>query len=128
MTASQHAKPDEIHRTQTRSCQFLALGAALICSVGNASADERMFTYKYEAVSVLPKGGMEFEQWFTYRGGKQDGVFARWDFREELEYGVADRYTTALYLNFRNVHSDGVTGIADTDQFEFQGVSSEHKY
>ncbi len=107
---------------------LLALGAALLCGVGVARGDERMFTYSSEAVSVLPKGGTEFEQWVTYRGGKQDGVFARWDFREELEYGVSDRYTTALYLNFRNVHSAGVTGISDTDRFEFRGVSSEHKY
>jgi hypothetical protein len=100
----------------------------LLTFVDVARADERMFTYNYEAVSVLPKGGMEFEQWLTYRGGKQDGVFSRWDLREELEYGVADRYTTSLYLNFRNVHSAGVTGMADTDRFEFRGVSSEHKY
>src|SRR5262245_5947617 len=71
-----------------------------------ARADERFFTYSYEASSVLPKGGVEFEQWVTYRGGKEDGVFAAWDLREELEFGITDRYTTSLYLNFRSTHSD----------------------
>jgi hypothetical protein len=89
-----------------------------------------MFTYSYEA-EVLPKGGWEFEQWITYRGNKGTGTFARWDLREEIEYGVSDRYTTALYLNFRSTHSDGVPyveGGADVNEFEFKGISSEHKY
>ena len=92
-----------------------------------ARADERSFTYSYEADSVLPKGGWEFEQWITYKGGKEDGIFSRWDIREEIEYGVADKYTTALYLNLRSTHSDGVPGSADLDRFEFKGISSEHK-
>jgi hypothetical protein len=103
--------------------------AAMAClPMGSLQADERMFTYSYEAASVLPKGGWEFEQWITYRGGKKDGVFARWDLREEIEYGVTDRYTTALYLNFRSTHREGVTGSTDLDRFEFKGVSSEHKF
>src|SRR6185436_2031071 len=106
----------------------LASGAALPIS---ALADERYFNYSYEATSVLPKGGVEFEQWITYSGQKEDGVFARWDFREELEFGITDRYTTALYLNFRNTHSDGADAFedgAEVDDFEFKGISSEHKY
>lgn len=105
--------------------------AALLAAAGlvtGVRADERLFTYSYEADSILPKGGLEFEQWVTYRGVKEDGVFARWDLREELEYGVTDRYTTALYLNFRDTHSEGVTGVTDRDRFEFKGISSEHKY
>jgi len=91
-------------------------------------ADERAFTYSYEATSVLPKGGVELEQWITSRAGKENGRFVRWDLREEIEFGVTDRYTTALYLNFRNTHSDGVSSRSDTDDFEFKGISSEHKY
>jgi hypothetical protein len=77
-----------------------------IAAPASTYADERFFTYSYEATSVLPKGGIEFEQWITYRGQKEVGIYARWDFREEIEYGVTDRYTTALYLNFRNTRSD----------------------
>jgi len=92
-----------------------------------ARSDERLFTYTYEA-EVLPKGALEFEQWLTHKAGKGDGVYARWDFREELEYGLTEKLTTAVYLNFRNTHSDGVPGRADEDTFEFKGVSSEWKY
>ena len=56
------------------------------------------------------------------------GVFAAWDFREELEYGITDRATVAGYLNFRSTHSEGVTGLADEDGFEFEGISTELKY
>jgi len=92
-----------------------------------ARADERLFTYTYEA-EVLPKGGVEFEQWLTHRRGKQDGVFAAWDFREEVEFGLTEKLTSALYLNFRNTHSEDVPGVVDQDKFEFKGLSSEWKY
>lgn len=93
-----------------------------------AVADERLFTYSYQADSVMPKGHWEFEQWLTLLAGKEDGEFYRWDFREEIEYGLTDRLTTALYLNFRDIHSDGVPGRDDEEAFEFKGVSSEWKY
>src|SRR5687767_13612437 len=106
-----------------------AILAGAVTSPIAVHADERMFTYSYEAVSVLPKGGVEFEQWITYRGGKEDGVFSRWDIREELEFGITDRYTTALYLNFRDTHSDISEATGDeVDEFEFKGISSEHKF
>lgn len=92
-----------------------------------AGADERKFTYSYEA-KTLPKGGLEFEQWATLRTGKDDGDFTRVDLREEIEYGITDRLTTALYLNLEYLHVDGVTGMEDEKEFEFEGVSSEWKY
>lgn len=93
-----------------------------------ASADERHFTYSYEADSILPKGHWELEQWVTLRAGKEDGQFDRWDFREEVEYGLTDRLTTALYFNFNDIHSDGVPGREDEDGMNFDGISSEWKY
>ena len=107
-------------------CLALVVGSVLAAFVA-ARADERLFTYVQEA-EVLPKGGLEFEQWLTHRRSKADGVFARWDFREELEYGLTDRLTVAGYLNFKNTHSDGVTGRDDESVFEFEGVSTELKY
>ncbi|MDA1276635.1 MAG: transporter [Verrucomicrobia bacterium] len=114
-------------RSFSRLCAILCT-PILLASFITVRADERVFTYSYEADSILPKGAMEFEQWITYKGGKEDGVFARWDIREEFEYGVTDRYTTALYLNLRNTHSDGVPGSSDLDRFQFKGISSENKY
>src|SRR5436190_17349417 len=106
----------------------LALVAvSLLAGFLAARADERLFTYVQEA-EVLPKGGLEFEQWLTHRRSKAAGVFARWDFREELEYGLTDKLTVAGYLNFKNTHSEGVTGRTDESVFEFEGVSTELKY
>jgi len=113
---------------------YKIVGAALLAGAAAAVpdtvyGDERMFTYSYEATSVLPKGGVEFEQWITYRGGKKEGTYSRWDIREEIEFGVTDRYTTALYLNFRGTFQDNsTTGDVEQDEFEFKGISSEHKF
>ncbi len=105
-----------------------ALAAALLwLSAVVLRADERLFTYVQEA-EVLPKGGREFEQWLTHRRDKADGVFAAWDFREELEYGLTDKLSLAGYLNFTSTHSEGVAGRADEDGFEFEGISAEAKY
>jgi hypothetical protein len=105
----------------------LLLVAAAAAAVLPARADERKFTYSYEA-KTLPKGGLEFEQWVTLRTDKGEGDYVRVDFREELEYGISDRLTTALYLNLEYVSSDGVPGIEDESEFEFEGFSSEWKY
>ncbi len=101
--------------------------AALLIPSAELRADERLFTYSYEA-EVLPKGGLEFEQWITNRSGRDGGRYTRWDLREEIEYGLTDRLTTALYLNFRSVSSEGVEGVEDGSDFTFKGVSSEWKY
>src|SRR6266498_563397 len=103
------------------------LVAAALLAANAVRADERLFTYVQEA-EVLPKGGLEFEQWLTHRRGKTDGVFAAWDFREELEYGFTDRLSGAGYLNFKSTHSEGVSGRADESSFEFEGISTELKY
>lgn len=99
--------------------------------VQQAQADERLFTYSYEA-DVLPKGAWEFEQWLTGRFAKDDGDYAAWDFREEIEHGLTDKLTTALYLNFTSEYSSHVpadgTGDETEHEFEFEGVSSEWKY
>ena len=105
----------------------MLLVASCLTAFLNARADERLFTYVQEA-EVLPRGGLEFEQWLTHRRSKADGVFARWDFREELEYGLTDRLSVAGYLNFKNTYSEGVTGRTDESRFEFEGVSTELKY
>src|SRR5262245_23082370 len=104
---------------------------ALVClwlAGGNLRADTRHFTYSYEPNNVLPAGALEFEQWATLRAGKEQGVFSRWDLREEFEYGITDRLTSSLYLNFQSLHVDLPDEDEDEDEFEFKGVSSEWKY
>lgn len=98
-----------------------------ILPLNGASADERHFTYSYEA-SVLPKGQWEIEQWVTNENGKEDGDYSQWDLRTEFEYGLTDRLMTAIYLNVESTRSEGVTGEDDENEAKFKGVSSEWFY
>jgi hypothetical protein len=98
-------------------------------------ADERRFGYVYEP-EVLPKGGMEFEQWVTLRTQRTAGAqvnqsnFNLFELREELEYGVTDRYSVSLYLNGKNTSfSDtSVTPAVSHSKFDFDGISIENRY
>ena len=110
----------------------LLLAALAAVSLVSARADERFFTYVYES-DVLPKGAWEFEQWVTYRKGYPEGdhQFSQhiWDFREEFEYGLTERLSTALYLNFRQEQMVArEEGLEDSSDFMFKGVSAEFKY
>lgn len=109
-----------------------ALSLFLLAPWGLAQADERHFVYSYEA-DVLPKDALEFEQWITARAGREGGDFNQWEFREELEYGLTDQLTTALYLNFKDVYfhpneAEEEAGVEEEENFEFAGISSEWKY
>ena len=106
---------------------FAAILMAGTIAAGNTAADERLFTYTYEP-KVLPKGKLEFESWSTLRTGKEKGKYYRWDIREEIEYGLGDRTTTALYFNFRSIEVDGNEELEGKEGFEFKGISSEWKY
>ena len=97
-----------------------------------AAADERFFTYSQDA-DVLPKGGLEFEQWVTLReghpGGDRQYDQYLWDFREEIERGLTDRLSGALYFNFRQEQvAAQQPGLLDSSDFSFKGVSGELKY
>lgn len=102
----------------------LALGAKL-------QADERLFGYSYLA-EVLPKGDAEFEQWITNLQGHEQGIFSRWQLREELEAGLTDRLSASLYLNLNSVYEsqwDPATDVVTTtNELEFDGISTEWKY
>src|SRR5437867_5347424 len=102
-----------------RKRPVLFAAAASLLLLPGSRADERLFTYSYEA-DVLPKGGVEFEQWVTHQRDKKEGVFSRWDFREELEFGLTERLTSALYLNFRDT-GERIGGM-EAHEFEFKGV------
>lgn len=98
---------------------------------GSAKADERRFTYTYEP-ETLPAGALEYENWVTLRSQRNERVgkdnYNRWDLRQELEYGVTDRYTVALYLNEKaESYRNPFTG-ADESEFEFKGISLENRY
>lgn len=69
----------------------------LACTL-QAQAGYRPFTYTYDTYP-MGKGNFEVEQWVTlnHHTGEDSG-YSRWDFREELEYGVTDKLRLALYL------------------------------
>ena len=110
---------------------------AIVCGAlaFSASANERRFTYTYEP-ETLPKGAMEFEQWVTLRylrtddGDVQQKNFAKWEIREELEYGVTDRYTLGFYINWsaESYRNTGVSPEEDESESEFDGISLENRY
>lgn len=108
---------------------ILALAASLGLSTGRAN--ERLFTYTYEP-ETMPKGGWEVENWITSRLGRNSAVgqqrYQRWEFRQELEYGVTDNYTVSLYVNSSQTSfKDPVTGRRTSD-FKFDGISLENRY
>lgn len=108
--------------------KFLLVFGTVLSLTHPAWADERHFAYSYEADAILPRGEKEFESWVTHRSGRGGGTFSRWDLREEVEYGLTEHLTTALYLNVEKVYSDGLPDQEDEDSFEVKGISSEWKY
>ena len=73
----------------------LVLAGSLSAS---ARADEPLFGYVY-TTDLLPKGKWEFEQWITGRYKQSQGRYLGLPMRTELEYGVADNFQIAGYLN-----------------------------
>lgn len=90
---------------------------------GAAKADNRPFTYTYEATTA-PKGTIEYEQWVTWKARRgAPGNVDRFDFRHELEFGITDRLQLGLYLsNWRVVDQGGTTNAF------WDGVSVEAIY
>src|SRR5262245_55601046 len=81
----------------------IAVPIAILMSCASiAHADERRFGYTYEP-EVPIKGSLEFEQWVELRTQRNSDVgqdnYNKWQFREELEYGVTDRYSVSAYIN-----------------------------
>ena len=67
----------------------------------------------------------------TSSSGRSSAVgqdnYHRWDLREELEYGVTDNYTVALYLNSKSERYAN-SASADNSKFSFEGISLENKF
>ncbi len=83
-------------------------------------ADPRPFTFVYDTYPV-GKGNVEFEQWLTARNHTQNTPsYERYDFRSELEIGLADNFDLSIYIpNWRYEETPEHTGT------KFDGVSVE---
>ena len=123
-----------------KAVKKIAMTAFLLWAcTGSAGASQRLFTYTYEP-ETMPQGAKEFENWVTLRTQRNDAVgqhnFNRWETRQELEYGVTDNYTVALYLNesyesFSTEVVDDATGLVGTERTRegaFDGVSLENRW
>jgi hypothetical protein len=106
----------------------LALGIGLAAGL---KADEKPFTFVYSA-DVLPKGGVEFEQWVTNLNGHASGVFSRWITREEMEFGLSDKLGTSFLLEFASLYDSQIDpstgGVVNTEENHFEGVGAELKW
>jgi hypothetical protein len=111
--------------------RFLGTGAlaglAVLASASLARADDRKFTYSYEA-KTLPQGTWEFEQWATLQEGKDAGRWTTLRFREEIEYGVTDRLNGSIYLNWSGQANSAVPGFDNEHSVGFDSMSTEWKY
>lgn len=102
----------------------LMTAAVLTTSV---RAHETLFAFVKEPTTPN-KGEVEFEQWVDGEFGRDEGTYSKWVLREEIEYGVTDRFGAALYLNFVDEYWSGVEEDEGVDGFDFEGVSGELRY
>src|SRR5262249_42834866 len=103
-----------------------------------ARADENLFGYSY-GTETLPKGGIELYSWTTWRTDKGKGTYDALDLRQEIEYGVTDRFQASLYMSqrYHSIHNSQPIEIEDgapereypnRNEFAFDGVQTEFKY
>jgi hypothetical protein len=87
---------------------------------GIAQADPRPFTFTYDTYPE-GKGNVEFEQWATWEHRTaEDSKFNSYNFREEVEIGIADNFDLAFYVpNWH--HEDSSAG----SQTKFDSVGME---
>jgi len=97
----------------------------ILCSSTFIHADRRYFGRSYLA-NTLPAKAFEFELWNTARIGKADGYFYRFQPRMEFEYGMTDRLTTSLYMNFNSKQIENAT--TSSKEFGFDGSAIEFRY
>lgn len=91
----------------------------------NSKADMKKFARSYTAYT-LPARALELELWQTGRIDKGIGHYYRWQPRFEVEYGVTDRLTAAMYFNFNEVKSAN-NNIA-SKPLSFSTTSFEFRY
>lgn len=108
-------------------------GAAtlLLFSVA-VEADESLFGY-LRGAETLPKGATELVQHVTRRWDKGAGEYIAYDTKTELEYGVTDRFTSAVYLLGQSVHTEGllIDGYIPKDEdsgLKMSGLEVSGKY
>ena len=114
---------------------FLVWIPSVASLVSPLFADENYFGYSYGS-ETLPKGKWELYSWTTGRFDKGVGSYSAFDLKQELEYGVTDRFQVALEWKENYTYFTGGAGQESTDsntpvhrnRFSFVGNGVELKY
>ncbi|MFA3783113.1 DUF6662 family protein [Melioribacteraceae bacterium 4301-Me] len=99
--------------------------AGILISSSVVKADKKYFARSYTSYT-LPAGALELEIWQTGRISKGLGYYSRWQPRIEFEYGITDRLTGSMYLNFNEVKSS--ENNYQSKPFSFSTTSFELRY
>ena len=84
----------------SRTWARITLPVLLVSLLATAAhADRRYFVQSYTPY-LAPGGNLELEAWSAARSGQGDSTATEWQNRIEFEYGISDRLTGAMYLNF----------------------------
>ena len=116
-----------------RRCGLAAFAAML--PLDSVRADENIFGYAYGS-ETLPKGKWEAYNWATGRFSKGKGSYTAFDFKQEIEYGITDRFQMSVYFNERYhdfsggaVEGEGESGsAARLHRFAYEGNQLAFKY
>jgi hypothetical protein len=107
------------------------LAGSLVLSA-TAFADEGLFGY-VKGAEPLPKGAMDVEQWFTWRGDKGSGSFNALDTKTEVEYGFTDRFAGSVALFGLGINTSQLTidaYLPKDEKYPFKpaGIEAAVKY
>lgn len=97
-----------------------------------AQADESLFGI-LKGAETLPKNALEFIQHVTRRYDKGEGTYEALDSKTELEYGITDRATAAVYVLGQSIRTEGlrINGYQPKDEaygLRPSGVEASIKY
>jgi Family of unknown function (DUF6662) len=104
---------------RNRALMLLTTVAILSLPTPRAVASESPFGWLYTA-DVQPPGTFEYEHWSWLQLGQAGGTYHFLQNREELEYGITNRFQVSGYINWSYVNArrnepDGTTGGPGTD-------------
>src|SRR5215467_7353088 len=91
--------------SKTRRILVVLIGALAAASL--SWADEGLFGY-VKGAEPLPKGTFDAEQWFTWRGGKEQGSYNALDTKTEVEYGITDRFSASFAFFGLGINTSGL--------------------
>ncbi len=110
----------------------VALSALLMTCQAPVFADEQLFGH-IKGAEPMPRGAMEVVGYATHRWDKGAGSYAATDYKLEVERGLTNRLTGALYLKGMGIDTSGlrIDGYMPADKkyaFKLSGVEASLKY